>query len=75
MPLKGVVFALPVRANIDPSHMNIALEGPFSRSDQIYKYKESGDLPYLGMPSIYRPRIPRAPTRRPAPRTPDPDEL
>eukprot|EP00959_Pyramimonas_sp_CCMP1952_P332170 6955378-Pyramimonas_sp.AAC.1 len=34
-----------------------------------------GSLPYLGMPSIYRPRIPRAPTRRPAPRTPDPDEL
>eukprot|EP00959_Pyramimonas_sp_CCMP1952_P375127 7856259-Pyramimonas_sp.AAC.1 len=55
--------------------MNVALEGPSSCSDQIYKYKEAGDLPYLGMPSIYKPRIPRTPTRRPAPRTPDPDEL
>eukprot|EP00959_Pyramimonas_sp_CCMP1952_P173180 3618954-Pyramimonas_sp.AAC.1 len=27
------------------------------------------------MPSIYKPRIPRTPTRGPAPRTPGPDEL
>eukprot|EP00959_Pyramimonas_sp_CCMP1952_P180759 3779951-Pyramimonas_sp.AAC.1 len=30
MPLKGVVFALPVRADIDPRDMNTALEGPSS---------------------------------------------
>eukprot|EP00959_Pyramimonas_sp_CCMP1952_P205276 4292847-Pyramimonas_sp.AAC.1 len=27
------------------------------------------------MPSMYKPRIPRTPTKRPAPRTPDPGEL
>eukprot|EP00959_Pyramimonas_sp_CCMP1952_P103938 2172744-Pyramimonas_sp.AAC.1 len=75
MPLKGVVFAWPMRTDIDSTQMNIALEGPSSCRDQMQQHATSGDLPYLGMPSIYRPRIPRAPTRRPAPRTPDPDEL
>eukprot|EP00959_Pyramimonas_sp_CCMP1952_P291345 6094465-Pyramimonas_sp.AAC.1 len=75
MPLKGVIFALPVRADIDPRDMNIALNGPSSCREQIQQHRTSGDLPYLGMPSIFKPRIPRTPTRRPAPRTPDPEEL
>eukprot|EP00959_Pyramimonas_sp_CCMP1952_P069404 1448423-Pyramimonas_sp.AAC.1 len=75
LPLKGVIFALPVRADIGPVHLNIALQGPSSCSYQINDFKHAGALPYLGMPSIYKPRIPRTPTRRPAPRTPDPDEL
>eukprot|EP00959_Pyramimonas_sp_CCMP1952_P414841 8691607-Pyramimonas_sp.AAC.1 len=56
-------------------HMNTALQGPSSCRDKIFQHKTDGDLPYLGMPSIYKPRIPRAETRRPAPRTPDPEEL
>eukprot|EP00959_Pyramimonas_sp_CCMP1952_P390700 8187794-Pyramimonas_sp.AAC.1 len=58
MPLKGVVFAMPVRADSNPVHLNAALQGPSSCSDQISEFKQAGDLPYLGMPSIYKPRIP-----------------
>eukprot|EP00959_Pyramimonas_sp_CCMP1952_P413063 8655728-Pyramimonas_sp.AAC.1 len=78
MPLKGVAFALPIRIDehaIDPTYMETVLEGPTSCRDKILQHKTDGSLPYLGMPSIYRPRIPRTPTRRPALRTPDPEEL
>eukprot|EP00959_Pyramimonas_sp_CCMP1952_P265016 5541544-Pyramimonas_sp.AAC.1 len=36
LPLKGIVFALPVRADrIDDAHMTVAMKGPSSCSSQI----------------------------------------
>eukprot|EP00959_Pyramimonas_sp_CCMP1952_P395362 8284360-Pyramimonas_sp.AAC.1 len=75
LPLKGIVFALPVRTdNIDAVHMDVAMRGPSSCSAQIEEYAHTGDLPYLGLPTLHRVRIPRTPARRPAPRTPGSDQ-
>eukprot|EP00959_Pyramimonas_sp_CCMP1952_P324531 6792750-Pyramimonas_sp.AAC.1 len=44
------------------------MRGPSSCSAQIEEYAQSGGLPYLGLPTLQRVRIPRTPPRRPAPR-------
>eukprot|EP00959_Pyramimonas_sp_CCMP1952_P186252 3894678-Pyramimonas_sp.AAC.1 len=59
---------------IGDAHMDIAMRGPSSCSAQIEECAQSDDLPYLGLPTLQRVRIPRAPPRRPAPRTPGSDQ-
>eukprot|EP00959_Pyramimonas_sp_CCMP1952_P219544 4590490-Pyramimonas_sp.AAC.1 len=75
MPLTGIVYAMPMRANkIDDAHMEVAMKGPSSCSSQIEEYAQSHELPYFGTPSIQRVRIPRTPPRHAAPRTPGSDQ-
>eukprot|EP00959_Pyramimonas_sp_CCMP1952_P221076 4621853-Pyramimonas_sp.AAC.1 len=68
--VQGVAFALPLRADIDAAHLDVATQGPTSCSAEIAAFARTGDLPHLGLPTLYKARIPRTPTRRPAPRTP-----
>eukprot|EP00959_Pyramimonas_sp_CCMP1952_P043582 911188-Pyramimonas_sp.AAC.1 len=71
LPLKGIAYALPIRADkIDGAHMEVAMKGPSSCSSLVAEYAQSRGLPFFGTPSLQRVRIPRTPPRNAAPRTP-----